>query len=89
MSAIALVRSWTALVVLSVATTVLTLIEADGTLGVAIAAGVLFLAGLKARIILARYLSLSQSRFWLRAFTSAVAAFLAIALVIYLIGSGG
>ena len=88
MSASALVRSWTALVVLSVATTGLTLVEARGTLGVAVGAGVLLLAGLKARIIVAHYLALSRSRFWMRAFTSALVAFLAVAFAIHLLGSG-
>lgn len=84
-----LVRSWLALLGFSIATTVLTLVDARGAVAIAVAAGVLVLAGLKARIILAHYLALSKSRFWMGAFDGALAGFLGLAFAIYLIGNGG
>ncbi len=84
----ALVRAWMLLVGLSLATTALTLIEADGPLGLTVAAGVLALAGLKARIILARYLSLAGSRFWMASFSGAIGGFLVLAFVVHIIGRG-
>ena len=46
----------------------MTLIEMSGQGRMIIAAGVLTLAGLKARVILSFYLQLRTSRFWTRAF---------------------
>ena len=83
-----LVRSWIGLVALSLATTALTLVEARGQLGLAIAAAVLVLAGFKVRIILAHYLGLSGSRFWMGAFSGAIGGFLVAALLIHLLGQG-
>lgn len=85
----ALVEAWGWLVALSTATTGLTLIDASGAQGMAAAAGVLLLAGLKARIILARYLKLGPSRFWMSALGGAIGGFLALGFAIYLAGSGG
>jgi hypothetical protein len=53
-----------------------------------IAGCVLTLAGLKARIILARYLGLARSRFWTRAFDLVIGVFLAVVFGVYLLGSG-
>ncbi|MCZ7593650.1 MAG: hypothetical protein M5U16_01095 [Hyphomicrobium sp.] len=47
------------------------------------------LAGLKARVILARYLGLAGSRFWTRAFDLTIGFFLVIAFALYSFGSGG
>lgn len=87
-SATILVRSWIVLIALSLATTALTLVEARGQLGLAIAAAVLMLAGFKVRIILARYLGLSGSRFWMGAFSGTIGGFLVTAFLIHLMGRG-
>jgi len=84
-----LVAAWGALVALSVATTVLSLIDAAGPARALSAAAVIVLAGLKARVILARYLGLAQSRFWTRGFDGVLGVFLALAFGIYLVGNGG
>jgi hypothetical protein len=47
------------------------------------------LAGLKARIILGRYLGLKQSKFWMHLFDAAIVLFMAIAMTLYLLGAGG
>ncbi len=81
-----LVHAWLALLLLSYGTV---LIASNGTHGSAwMAGGVLLLAGLKARVILARYLGLSGSRFWMRVFDLAIGLFLAAAFALYLFGSG-
>jgi len=83
-----LVQAWVALLILSFCTV---LIASTGKSALAagwIAASVLILAGLKARIILARYLGLAGSRFWTRVFDLVVGLFLAIAFGVYLLGSG-
>jgi len=89
MPARVLIEAWVALVVLSAGTTVMTLLEVTGPARTLIAAGVLGLAGLKARVILARYLGLRQTRFWTRMFDAAIAAFLTIAFSLYLFGTRG
>lgn len=81
-----LVHAWLALLLLSYGTV---LIASNGTHASAwMAGGVLLLAGLKARVILARYLGLSGSRFWMRVFDLAIGLFLAAAFALYLFGSG-
>ncbi|AHB48257.1 nitric oxide reductase F protein [Hyphomicrobium nitrativorans NL23] len=81
-----LVHAWLALLLLSYGTV---LIASNGTQGSAwMAGGVLVLAGLKARVILARYLGLSASRFWMRVFDLVIGIFLAAAYALYLFGSG-
>lgn len=82
----ALIEAWVTLVVLSAATTAMTLIDASGTVRIAVAAGVLMLAGLKARVILGSYLQLRHSQFWTRAFDLAVGCFLLICFVVYMLG---
>lgn len=88
MHADALVRGWLLLVALSVMTTALTVTETHGSARIAAAAGVLVLAGFKARLILARYLGLARSRFWMGTFDLALGGLIALAFVIYLIGTG-
>ena len=81
-----LVHAWLALLLLSYGTV---LIASSGTQGsVWMAGGVLGLAGLKARVILARYLGLSASRFWMRVFDLVIGLFLVAAFGLYLFGSG-
>lgn len=83
-----LLLAWVMLAALSAATTLTTLYRADTGSRTAIAAAVLVLAGLKARVILSRYLGLAASHFWSRTFDLAIGGFLAIAFAIYLAGSG-
>lgn len=83
-----LVEAWGALVVLSVGTVVIALAGTAGRGGTFMAAGILALVGLKARVILARYLGLAGSRFWTRAFDLAIWMFLALAFAVYAFGSG-
>lgn len=85
----ALVEAWSALVVLSAATTAMTMLEVSQQTRWVIAGTVLCLAGAKARVILARYLGLRQTRFWTRLFDAVIALFLAIAFALYLMGAGG
>lgn len=89
MEARALMTAWVWLVALSIATTLWTLVDGGGAGRIVGAGGVLLLAGLKARIILARYLRLERSRFWMSAFGGAIGGFLALAFAIYLAGMGG
>jgi len=49
------------------------------------AAGILLLALIKTRVILARYLDLAQSPAWLRGFTLVLTAFAVVIFVLYLI----
>lgn len=84
-----LIEAWVGLIVLSFGTVLIASTEASGRGGTLAAAGVLVLAGLKARVILARYLGLSGSRFWLRAFDLAVGLFLALSFALYAFGSRG
>jgi hypothetical protein len=86
MTARGLIEAWAALVALSMGTAALTVVAASGSTRIAIAAGVLALAGLKSRVILARYLRLNQSPFWTRLFDMVLAIFLGIAFTAYLLG---
>lgn len=78
-------RAWVALLLLSVATTGLTLIDGQSRLVM----GGLFLviAGLKARTILRQYLELSHSTFWTKLFDLVIGLFLTIAFVLYAAGT--
>ena len=82
-----LTAAWLALLALSAATALLTVIDAAHLDRRAATIAVLVLAGLKARVILASYLGLSGTRFWTRVFDSAIGLFLILASAIYLIGS--
>lgn len=81
-----LVTVWIALAGLSVLTTALTLVETSGRGRIAAVAALLVLAGLKARLILARYLGLATSRFWTSTFDLVIAVFLAAGFALYLAG---
>jgi hypothetical protein len=83
-----LLAAWIALVVFSIGTVLIASIGASWDRGALIAAGVLALAGLKARVILARYLGLSDSRFWTHTFDLVIGAFLALAFGLYVFGLG-
>lgn len=89
LSSRALIHAWLLLLVLSAATALLTLVDLNGTSGTMIGAVVLILAGIKARVILARYLRLDTSRFWTRVFDMALGFFLALAFAFYAFGTAG
>ncbi len=84
-----LIEAWVALIVLSFGTVLIAWSDTSGRGGMLVAAGVLALAGIKARVILARYLGLSEARFWLRAFDLAIGLFLALSFALYAFGSRG
>jgi hypothetical protein len=84
-----LVEAWAALVALSLGTVILATADVSGRGAAVAAAGVLVLAGFKARVILARYLGLGRSLFWTRAFDLAIGLFLALSFALHTIGSGG
>lgn len=86
MSVTQVYKAWIILLVLSVATTGLTLF--DGPSGLVTAGLVLAIAGLKARIILGQYLELSHSAFWTKLFDLVIGVFLMIAIVLYAAGTG-
>lgn len=81
-----LFHAWFALLALSFATVLLASVGTQGSTW--IAGGLLVLAGLKAKVILGRYLGLADSRFWTRVFDAVVWLFLAAAFAVYLFGSG-
>lgn len=81
-------RAWLVLMVLSLATTGLTIMGSDALGATFAAASLLGLAGLKARVILADYLELRHSSFWMRAFALIIGLFLIAAFVIYMLGAG-
>jgi hypothetical protein len=84
-----LVEAWVALAALSLGTVLLATADVSGRGATFVAAGVLVLAGLKARVILTRYLGLAGSRFWTHAFDLAIGLFLALSLALHTFGSGG
>lgn len=71
-----LIEGWVVLIVLSLCTTALTLVEVTGAGRLGVAGVILILAGLKAHIILKRYLQLGSSVFWMRAFDFTIFGFL-------------
>ena len=77
-----LTGAWLALLALSLASTLLTLMKTPDAL---IAGGILLLALIKARVILARYLDLAESPGWLRGFTLVLTGFSAVIFALYLI----
>jgi hypothetical protein len=84
-----LIEAWAALLALSLGTVLLTRIDASGRDRAFLAAGVLMLAGLKARVILIRYLGLAGSRFWTGAFDLAIGAFLLLGFALHTFGTKG
>jgi hypothetical protein len=86
MSVTQVYKAWIILLVLSVATTSLTLV--GGQSGLVTAGLLLVIAGLKARTILGQYLELSHSAFWTKLFNLVIGLFLIIAFVLYATGTG-
>lgn len=84
-----LIEAWAALIILSFGTVVLATAGVSGTDVTFVAAAVLMLAALKARVILTRYLALASSRFWTRVFDLAIGFFLLLCFVLHTFGSGG
>lgn len=84
-----MIEAWVILVALSLATTVSTLVDASGAVRLAVGGTVLALAGLKARVILARYLHLARSAFWMRSFDLAIGLFLLIAFSLFVMAGQG
>ena len=82
-----LIEAWAALVALRLGTVLLATRGAPA--GPYVALGVLVLAGFKARVILARYLGIGGSRFWMRTFDLVIGLFLALCFGLYLFGSQG
>ena len=83
-----LVKAWGALVALSLGTVGIASVGASDDRGILAAAAVLALAGIKAHVILTRYLGLSASRFWALTFDLALGIFLTVAFGLYAFGSG-
>ena len=84
MAARSLLKAWVALVALSVCTALLSAAHASQSgHRIMIAAGLLTLAGIKARVILADYLGLRTSPFWSRAFGFTLGLFLVTAFAFY------
>lgn len=79
-----LVTAWVLLIGLSLLTTSLSAISGSSAFDKAVAAGVLILAGLKARLILGRYLDVQRSRFWTRGFDLAIGGFLVLCFGLHL-----
>ncbi|CUH44963.1 cytochrome C oxidase subunit IV family protein [Ruegeria atlantica] len=77
-----LTQAWFALLALSLASTLLTMLPVHSAL---VVGGILILALIKARVILARYLDLAESPTWLRGFTFVMIAFACLVLALYLI----
>ncbi len=74
-------RAWLGLLALSLASALLTLLHSPKV----VAAGVLVLALIKTRLILALYLDLAHSPNWLRGFTMVLTIFSLLIFGLYLI----
>ncbi|WP_299949177.1 nitric oxide reductase F protein [uncultured Ruegeria sp.] len=77
-----LTRAWFTLLVLSIASALLTMLPIPPAF---LGGGILILALAKCRIILARYLDLAISPAWLRGFTVVLTGFVIITFALYLI----
>lgn len=75
-------RAWLALLALSLAGALLTLVPVPQAL---IGAGVLILALVKARLILSRYLELGQSPAWMRGIGTVLTGFVLLLLALSLL----
>ena len=85
-----LVSSWLILIALSAATAFVTIsAPATSQERTIFSALVLVFAGLKARIILTRYLGLGGSRFWMTGFDGAIGSFLILSFAIYAFSTNG
>lgn len=83
-----LYASWVILLTLSLATTGLTILGPSISGAAVVAGALLILSGLKARVILADYLELRHSAFWMRLFTAIIGLFLILSFVLYALGMG-
>ena len=82
-----LLRAWGGLAALSLASTLAALAAGAfdaGAARAALAAAILACAGLKARLILERYLGLADAPFWRRGFAVSLWLFLALLLGLFL-----
>lgn len=77
-----LTRAWLALLGLSLGSAVLTMIPLPSAV---LGGGILLLALMKARVILARYLDLEVSPGWLRGFTMVLTGFAVLIFCLYLV----
>ncbi|CUK17623.1 hypothetical protein RUE5091_04146 [Ruegeria denitrificans] len=77
-----LTRAWLALLGLSVGSAVLTLLPVPAAV---MGGGILLLALIKTRVILAQYLDLACSPGWLRGFTMVLTGFSVLIFALYLI----
>lgn len=84
-----LLRAWAWLMAASAATAVLTLATDGAPLGPLAAAALLALAGVKAALILRRYLGLEAAPFWRRGFEAALGGALLLFLGLFLIPMAG
>lgn len=84
-----LLRAWTALIGLSLCSTLVSLGDLPPGLTALSGALVLALAWLKARVILARYLGLESAPFWRRGFEISLAVFGLLLLGLYLASTTG
>lgn len=79
-------KTYVALVLLSLFTTLLARFGPGGAVWVSLF--VLVLGGLKGRMILNGYLGLGRSRFWSRGFNAFIVVFLVLVAALYLAGQG-
>ncbi|NVO54746.1 nitric oxide reductase F protein [Rhodobacteraceae bacterium B1Z28] len=77
-----LVFAWLILLAFSFASAVLTMLPVPSAVG---GGGIMFLALVKSRVILSRYLGLAQSPAWLRGFTIVLTGFSVLVFGLYLI----
>ncbi len=75
-------RAWHALLALSLASALLTLLSLPSAV---LGGGILLLALLKTRVILARYLDLDASPAWLRGFTMVLSGFAGLIFALHLV----
>lgn len=78
-------RSWVWLLLLSLASTVVAVIVASGAAGSLAGAVILFLAYMKARLILSCYLGLVEAPTWYRGFKLVIGGYMILLLVLYLV----
>lgn len=77
-----LTRAWLALLALSLGSAALTVLHLPAAI---LGAGILLLALIKARMILAHYLDMTHSPAWLRGFAAVFAVFSILIFALYLI----
>lgn len=80
-----LFRAWGALIVLSLGSTVLSMIDFPGHWMAVAGAVILILAWIKARIVLARYMGLARAPAWRRGFDICLGLFAALLIGLYLV----